>query len=247
VKADPFAQLKLLDVQALDAKADLLRHQRANLPELAEIATLTASRQEVADQIRDQQIVVDDLSAAQRKADADVEQVKARRERDRDRMDKGLITNPKDLERMQHELETLERRISTLEDEELEVMEQLEDAQRILDKLNQEIAGSDERLAELTASRDMRTAEIDKELDALTAERAPAIEGMPQELLALYEKLRANRKGVGAAELRQRRCSGCQLTIDNAELEVIRKAPSDLVIRCEECSRILVRTPESGL
>ncbi len=247
MKADPFAQLKLLDVQTLDAKADLLRHQRASLPELAEIASLSATRAEVADQIRDQQIVVDDLNAAQRKADADVEQVKARRTRDQDRMSQGLISNPKDLERMQHELETLERRISTLEDEELEVMEQLEDAQKLLDDLKQQVAGADERLAVLTASRDERTTEIDRELDGLTAERAPAVEGMPEDLLALYEKLRANRKGVGVAELRQRRCSGCQLTIDNAEIEVIRKAPSDLVIRCEECSRILVRTSESGL
>jgi predicted nucleic acid-binding Zn-ribbon protein len=247
VKADPFAQLKLLDVQTLDAKADHLRHQRASLPELAEIATLSASRAELADQIRDQQIVVDDLTAAQTKADADVEQVKGRRTRDRDRMDQGLISNPKDLERMQHELETLERRISTLEDEELEVMEQLEEAQRILDSLQRQVASADERLSELVAARDRRTAEIDRELDAVTAERAPAVEGMPDDLLALYEKLRANRKGVGAAELRQRRCSGCQLTIDNAEIEVIRKAPSDLVIRCEECSRILVRTSESGL
>jgi predicted nucleic acid-binding Zn-ribbon protein len=247
VKADPFAQLKLLDVQTLDAKVDHLRHQRASLPELAEIATLSASRAELADQIRDQQIVVDDLTAAQTKADADVEQVKGRRTRDRDRIDQGLISNPKDLERMQHELETLERRISTLEDEELEVMEQLEEAQRILDALQRQVASADERLSELVAARDRRTAEIDRELDAVTAERAPAVEGMPDDLLALYEKLRANRKGVGAAELRQRRCSGCQLTIDNAEIEVIRKAPSDLVIRCEECSRILVRTSESGL
>ena len=39
LKADPFAQLKLLDVQELDARADQLRHQRATLPELAEIAS----------------------------------------------------------------------------------------------------------------------------------------------------------------------------------------------------------------
>lgn len=247
MKADPFAQLKLLDVQTMDARADHLRHQRASLPELAEIATLSASRAEVIDQIRDQQIVVDDLTAAQTKADADVEQVKARRTRDRDRMDQGLIANPKDLERMQHELVTLERRIATLEDEELEIMQQLEEAQAMLDKLQQEIAGTDERLAELVDVRDQRTGEIDRELDAVTVERDPAVEGIPDDLLALYEKLRANRKGVGAAELRQRRCSGCQLTIDNAEIEVIRRAPSDLVVRCEECSRILVRTPESGL
>ncbi|SDO17416.1 hypothetical protein SAMN05192576_3553 [Nocardioides szechwanensis] len=247
MKADPFAQLKLLDVQALDAQADQLRHQRAHLPEIAEIATLTARRAELVDQVRDAQIVVDDLASAQAKADADVEQVKARRTRDRNRMDAGQITNPKDLERMQHELTSLDRRISTLEDEELEVMEQLEEAQASLAELSGQVAEGDERLSGLVTGRDLKAAEIDAELDRLTGERATAVDGMPDDLLALYEKLRANKDGVGAAELRQRRCNGCQLTIDNAELAVIRALPSNEVVRCEECQRILVRTGESGL
>ncbi|MDP2775570.1 MAG: C4-type zinc ribbon domain-containing protein [Nocardioides sp.] len=191
--------------------------------------------------------MVDDLAAAQAKADADVEQVKARRTRDRDRMDAGQITNPKDLERMQHELMSLDRRISTLEDEELEVMEQLEEAQATLTELSGEVAAADERLSGLVTGRDLKAAEIDAELDRLTGERTTAVEGMPEDLLALYEKLRASKDGVGASELRQRRCNGCQLTIDNAELAVIRAKPNDEVVRCEECQRILVRTGESGL
>jgi predicted nucleic acid-binding Zn-ribbon protein len=167
--------------------------------------------------------------------------------RDRDRMDKGLITNPKDLERMQHELQSLERRISSLEDDELEVMARLEEAQRTLDALTAQVADADERLAALTTTRDEKQAEIDTALTEATAERASAIEGLPEDLLALYEKLRAQKGGVGAAALHQRRCTGCQLGIDTAELAVIKRAPSDEVIRCEECSRILVRTPESGL
>lgn len=204
-------------------------------------------RKELDDQARDARIVVDDLTAAQAKADADVEQVKARRTRDRDRMDSGAITNPKDLERMQHELASLERRISTLEDEELEVMEQLEQAQASLTELTEKLSAVDIRVADLVAARDEKTAAIDVELEAVVAERAPAVEGMPADLLALYDRLRTNKNGVGAAELRQRRCSGCQLTIDNAELAIIRAKPSDEVVRCEECTRILVRTPESGL
>ncbi len=58
--------------------------------------------------MRDARIVVDDLTVEQAKADREVEQVKTRRERDRNRMDTGQITNPKDLERMQHELVSLE-------------------------------------------------------------------------------------------------------------------------------------------
>ena len=83
LKADPAAQLKLLDVQELDARADQLRHQRRTLPELAEIAALQEQRTDLDDQRRDARIVVDDLTAEQRKVDADVEQVKTRRTRDR--------------------------------------------------------------------------------------------------------------------------------------------------------------------
>lgn len=247
LKADPFAQLKLLDVQALDARADLLRHQLATLPELAEIAALQVSRTDLDNQARDAKIVVDDLSADQAKVDSDVELVKTRRTRDRDRMDQGLITNPKDLERMTHELESLERRISSLEDDELEVMERLEEAQATFDSLTAQVRAADERLAVLIASRDEKGVGLEADLAVLVTDRVPLVEDMPEDLLTLYEKLRGNRRGVGAAELRQRRCTGCNLAIDNLEIEVIRKASSDLVIRCDECSRILVRTAESGL
>lgn len=247
MKADPSAQLKLLEVQALDARADQARHRRSSMAEVREMEALESSRGEVDDQRRDAQIVVDDLELAQRKADNDVEQVKTRRTRDRDRIDQGLITSPKDLDRMQHELASLDRRISVLEDEELEVMEQLEEAQGVLAELVQRVAAVDERLAELAAVRGEKTVEIDRELAELEAARGPQVEGLPDDLLALYEKLRASKSGIGAAEIRQRRCNGCQLGIDNAEIGVIQKAPADLVLRCEECSRILVRTPESGL
>ena len=83
-------------MQELDSRIDQLRHQLASLPEHERIAGLQAERTRLVDQARDAQILVDDLNREQRKADADVEQVKARRERDRSRMDQGLVTNPKD-------------------------------------------------------------------------------------------------------------------------------------------------------
>jgi uncharacterized protein len=247
LKADPAAQLALLDVQALDARADLLRHQRRTLPELAEIAALEATRAGFDERRRDAQILVDDLTAEQAKVDADVEQVKTRRTRDRDRMDQGLITNPKDLERMQGELESLERRITTLEDEELEVMARLEDAEKDLESFAAQVAATDERLAALTAARDERTGALDAELASLEVQRRPAAQGLPADLLALYDKLRDAKGGVGAAELRARECGGCRLTLDAHEIGEIRALPEDTVVRCEECQRILVRTAESGL
>jgi len=161
-------------------------------------------------------------------------------------MDQGLITNPKDLERMTHELTSLERRISDLEDAELEVMERVEEAQKELDDAAGALAAATEQRAAAIESRDKKAAAIKEELASAAAARATTVQDMPEDLMTLYERIRTQ-KGVGAAELRARQCQGCQLTINASELSIIAKSAIDEVVRCEECSRILVRTGESGL
>jgi predicted nucleic acid-binding Zn-ribbon protein len=247
VKADPSAQVRMLDLQDLDARADQLRHQRRSLPEHVRLAELADARNRIAGQTQDARISVDDLVAEQTKVDGDVEQVKARRERDRQRIDQGVVNNPKDIQRMQQEMISLERRITSLEDDEIEVMERLEEAQNTLDTLTAQLAETDAQITETTTTRDTKLTEIEKSLSELETHRAALAVELPADLLGLYDRLRESRNGVGAAPLRARRCGGCMLDLDNAELATIRAAADDDVIRCEECSRILVRTGESGL
>jgi predicted nucleic acid-binding Zn-ribbon protein len=220
---------------------------RASLPGTARVSELTQARADLEDQARDARIEVGDLAGEQAKVDADVEQVKTRRLRDQQRIDQGLVTNPKDLQRMQQEMVSLERRITALEDDELEVMERVEDAQRRLDSLTAQLTDTDAELAEVTAARDAKLAEIDRELDDVQSQRGPVVTDLPVDLIGLYDRLRESKGGVGAALVRARRCSGCNLDLDHAEVATIRAAADDDVIRCDECSRILVRTSESGL
>jgi uncharacterized protein len=247
VKADSSAQVRLLDLQDLDSRADQLRHQRRSLPEHARLVELEETRRQLDGEAQDARISVDDLSSEQAKVDADVEQVKARRERDQQRIDQGLISNPKDIQRMQQEMVSLERRITSLEDDEIEVMERLEEAQRTLDSLTARLTDTAKDIEQTTATRDAKLAEIDQSLGDLDAQRAPLSAELPADLLTLYDRLRESRGGVGAALLRARQCGGCMLDLDNAELATIRAAADDDVIRCEECTRILVRTSESGI
>lgn len=239
--------MKLLDIAELDARTDLLRGQRGRMPQDNELAENRTERSAVSEEAKDLQLRVDDLTRAQRKADADVEQVKVRQRRDQERMDSGAITNPKDLEAMQHELVSLDRRVSELEDAELEVMEELETAQSELLTLKSRLESLTSRADELNAERDEALARIDAELADLVARRKVATDGMPADLMALYDKLRDQKGGVAAALLRARRCEGCSLELNPADLAVIAKAPVDEVVRCEECNRILVRTGESGI
>jgi uncharacterized protein len=237
----------LLDLQALDSSIDRLDHRRRTLPELAKIDELTASLREVGDALVVAQTLDSDLAREQRKAEADVDQVATRSDRDQKRLDDGQVSSPRELENLQSEIASLARRRSDLEDIVLDIMEKREAAQADIALSS---GARDSLTAELeaaTASRDAAFASIDTETVATRAARAAVVPDVGPELLALYEKIRAGSDGVGAAALHRGRCEGCHLTLSPSDIGQFRAAAPDAVLRCEECRRILVRTPDSGL
>ncbi|MFC5679166.1 zinc ribbon domain-containing protein [Aeromicrobium endophyticum] len=246
MKADPTAQAALLELQAQDSILAQLQHRKNTLPELAEIVELEARAKELDGQRIEHDTAVSDLTRAQKKADAEVEQVKARRTRDEERLSSGAVSNPKDLASLQHELVALERRIGTLEDDELEIMESLEEAQARLTNVQGDLADVTAELEQKIAARDAAIAVLDQQAAEAQAERGTVVGGVPADLIGLYDKLRSQ-YGTGAAALRARRCEGCRLEINGADLRELAAQPDDEVLRCPECSRILIRTPESGL
>jgi len=247
LKAAPQAQRRLLDLQELDTSLDRLAHRRRTLPELAEIERLEKRLTELRDAIVAAETEVGDLQREQKKAEQDVEQVRNRAERNQKRLDSGQVSSAKDLSNLQAEIESLQRRQSDLEEVVLEIMERSEEAEGRLSALRAEQAAAEEELARLIERRDAAQREIDEEASATSAARTAVAKEIPDDLLALYEKLRAQFGGVGAAKLYRGTCQGCHLALNTVDLNNMRAAPEDEVIRCEECRRILVRTPESGL
>jgi predicted nucleic acid-binding Zn-ribbon protein len=239
--------LTLLDLQAKDAALAQLEHRRATLPEHARIEALEARARELDGQRVAAETEVGDLERSQAKFDSEIDLVRQRRVRDEDRLSSGAITNPKDLSSLQHELGALDRRISTLEDEELEIMEQLEEAQRRLSAISIEADRTGAELEHETSARDAAARVIDAEADSLREARHGLADRVPSDLRDLYDKVRSQHGGLGAAALRARRCEGCHLEINGADLRDLAQTPDDDVLRCPECSRILIRTAESGL
>lgn len=247
MKADPFVQLRLLDLQALDSGLARLQHQRKTLPEFAEIARLDGLVDALRDGIVRAETEVSDLAREQAKFEKEIEQVRARRERDEGRLVSGAITVAKQLQDLEHEVASLKRRQSDLEDGELEVMERAESAQAELDQLSRQREEHLTARAQAEARRDAAVVDIDAELERTAAERAELAATLPADLLALYEQIRAAEGGVGAGEISRGRCGGCRLDLMNNEKSEIRAAAPDEVLRHEECGRIMVRTAESGL
>jgi predicted nucleic acid-binding Zn-ribbon protein len=235
----------LLEVQQHDLEVDRARHRRATLPEAARVADLESTAKALDDDITRASVVVSDLEAEQRKADADVDLVRQRAQKDRTLLD--TINDAKQLSSLQHELESLARRQAELEDVELEVMERLEGAQKSHAGLLAQRDSVASELAEARIALDNSLADLADEEGIASTSRAAAAQRVPADLLALYDKLRADNGGIGAATLHRGRCEGCRIELTPVDLGRIREAPASEVIRCEECRRILVRTADSGL
>ena len=180
------------------------------------------------------------------RADADVDLVRERSRKDRELLDSGSIGDPKQLQNLQHELESLARRQSELEDIELEIMERAEAAASELAAAEQELVEARQRADEAGAEWDRREDEIASETVALEQRRAEVVADLPEDLVALYEKVR-ERSGVGAGLLRHGQCGACRLMLSSSDLDAVRTAEPDEVVRCDECGAIIVRTAESGL
>jgi predicted nucleic acid-binding Zn-ribbon protein len=245
MKADPQAQRRLLDVQAIDTALTQLAHKRKTLPEHAELDRLARELSALEDERVRGQVAVDDLDRDIARMDKDVDQVRARAVKDQARLDVG--TGPaRELEALQHELATLARRQSELEDVELELMERREEAQGVLDGTEQRLSAAREQRAATERRRDEALSEVDRDEEFRRSGRAPLVADLPPDLVQLYEKIR-EQTGIGAALLRTGRCGGCRLELSGSERGRVKGAPPDEVVRCEECGRILVRTEESGL
>ncbi|WP_431911037.1 zinc ribbon domain-containing protein [Nonomuraea jabiensis] len=246
MKAAPEAQKRLLDLAELDSVIDRLAHRRRTLPELAEIDERSKLFAKIATQVIEAETEAGDLAREQAKAESDVDAVRTRADRDQKRLDSGAVTSPRDLSSLQSEIASLHKRQGDLEEIVLEIMERREAADT---KVTDLITQRDELAAALStaeARRDEGLQEIDKEASEVQGRRAGVSGEIPADLLALYEKLKGQ-YGVGAAMLRGGRCQGCKVALSIAEMNRIKAAPHDEVLRCEECRRILVRTAESGL
>lgn len=231
----------LLAVQQHDTQTDQLRHRAATLPVRNEIARLDREIEALDRRLAEIDARKGDLSRSQQRLEDEVASLTERANQAEKQLYSGSVTNPRELQALQDDVASIRRRISHLEDDEIEIMELTEpvDADRA------ELAGRRDEL-EAEASR-RRTelaeaeAEIEAELARVERERAEAAAQVPEDLWPEYDRLRKSLGGVAIARLVGSTCQGCHLALSAVEIDRIRKLPLDEPVHCEECGRLLVR------
>jgi uncharacterized protein len=246
VKADHFEQQKLLDLAAEDVALTQLRHRRATLPEVAAVETAQEAERSFAADVVRAETEARDLQREVARFEADVDVVRQRKVRDQQRMDAGGLP-AREVTALQHEMDSLARRQSDLEDQELELMERQEVADAALATAQEGLEKAKADVERAEQQRDDALADITDSTARHEAARAAVAGELSPPLLTLYDRIRTQTGTTGAAMLKARQCQGCRIELFGKELAAVRNADPHEVVRCENCGRILVRTPESGL
>lgn len=242
MKAEVVQQRSVLELAAVDAELSRLEHRAKHLDEQQRLDGVQASHREANDALAALGIALEDLDGQITKYESEIDAVRKREDRDRGLLDGGTV-DVKHVAELQHELETLQRRQGSLEDSLLEIMEHRESLQN---EQAEQLARIDELQADLAAARAARDEAlvlIDQSKHQALSRRDELASGLDAELVALYERLRAG-GGAGAGRLQGKRCGACRIEIDRGELARISAAPEDEVLRCPECSAILVRVKD---
>lgn len=240
MKASVEDQGRLIDLQRIDSNILTLETKLKNLPEIEQLAAIAKRISEGQELLKSAELELGDVAVELKRSEVEVEQVSERIKKDESRLNSGQ-GSPKELEQMQHEIASLEKRKSDLEDGELEIMLRHDSAKAKVETLRSDEAGLKQLELELNirfenASTELRT-KLGEEIKLRVAKSAE----IEKTLLELYEKIRGSAGGVGAALLVGNTCEGCHLSITPVELEKIKSQAADEVVRCEECRRILVR------
>jgi uncharacterized protein len=238
VKADPAVQRRLLQLADVDAELNRVQHRRRTLPELEEIGRAETDLRAKRDRLVAVQTTLGDLDREGKRLETEIDHLRARDKRDRGLMD--AAGSAKQVEDLQHELETVARRQGILEDELLETMERREAVEIDIERARADVGDAEQRLADAASRRDAELADLDSTEAKRRVEREGIIAVLPKELLSLYERIRES-KGVGAGLLQERRCGACRIELDRSALASVRDTADDDVVRCEECGAILVR------
>jgi len=240
MQASVAQQSLILEMQSLDNEIMQANTKLKSLPEIEQLLHIDKRITTATDELAVVKSEADQIALELRRGEVDVETVTDRIKKDEARLASGNAT-PKELEQLQHEVGTLKKRQEALEEIELEIMIRNDAVTARSNTLTTDLASLQTLKDEIAGRLQSATDEINKVIADKNTARNLVAGKIEKALIDLYEKIRGNAGGVGAAALVGNKCNGCNLAINAVEMDRIKSLAKDELLRCEECRRILVR------
>ncbi|MFL5767569.1 MAG: zinc ribbon domain-containing protein [Actinomycetota bacterium] len=229
---------RLLELQERDSALDRLRSRREEIESGEEIRRLRGSVEDVERTLGELRLAHDAVTAEQRRLENEIDSVSRKSEAEQKRLYDGTIVNVKELDALQAEIKNLGERRGRREDDVLERMERREELETRIAKAEADVTSARESLEQRSAGSATELEQISRDTGTFQEQREALAAGIDDELLELYEDLRAQKRGVGVAALVDGVCQGCHQKLSAMELDRLKKTTG--IKRCEYCRRILV-------
>ena len=238
MKANLQDQKHLLELVQIDL--DLVKNasDRAKLLAATDVQIASERALALSDQLIDARNKVGDLELELKRSENDLELVETRITKDRERL--ATTSSSKDAQGIEHELATLKKRKSELEDAQLGIMEELDVVRAGLSAAESAKSAAEAELSALRALLSSNTSNLDTERAELSAKRVGLVGLIDPELAEAYQK-KANRN-VAVGKLTGRECGACRISITATNLEEIVALPEDEIAECPNCQAYLVRS-----
>jgi predicted nucleic acid-binding Zn-ribbon protein len=229
---------RILELQDLDTSIDRLEHRREQLEAGEELSSLRKEMEEADARLGELRLASDSISSESARLEHEIASMSDKLHAEEKRMYDGSIANAKELEALQHEIVSLKERRSRAEDDLLEQMVRKEDVDARAAQAQTEAEAARARVEEVGGDAVRELDRISANLTAKRSEREALTSAFDEELLELYDDLREQKHGVGAAAIVDGVCQACHEKLSAVELDRLKRTEG--VKRCEYCRRIVV-------
>lgn len=228
----------MLELQEIDTAIDRLEQRRRQVEEGRQMEAARAELEAAERTLGEIRLALDSIAREQSRLEQEIESLTARADAEQKRLYDGSIANAKELEALQREVANVKERRSRAEDELLEDMVRREELEARAAEAGRKVAEARSRVDAIGAESDRELKEIEAEMGAKRSAREALAPQLDAGLLELYEDLRRQKDGVGAAAIVDGVCQACHEKLSAVELDRLKR--TDDVKRCEYCRRIVV-------
>ncbi len=225
---------QLLQLQEIDIE---IRDKKKRLGEVLQLQKETAELLEAGKRAETAVSTLTQWQTTRKDLNLELDGLNNKIKRSNDRLYSGKVTNPKELSDLQDEIESLGRRSGALEEEVLEAMIMIEDAEG-------EKSSADDNLVSVQAQWEKSQVGYEQEknqlalgLHQLLGKRKEHLGVVTAVSLKEYENLSRKKNGIAIAKLRANMCLGCRATVS---AQTDRNARQGKLVYCDTCGRIIV-------
>lgn len=225
---------QLYELQEVDLEIDAKRETLSQvMSRLGESEILDEARLSLS---RDEEKLVE-LQRSQREVEREVEDLQVKAAAATDKLYGGTVKNPKELTSLQEQLSNLQRKIGEGDDKTLDIMSDVEEAQKDLSLKRSEVSKIEEEWQAEQAALSQEQTELSAALASLEQKRTELASRLDTGSLELYEAIRKKRQGRAVAKLERGVCQGCRIALPMSELQRARMGQE--LVQCGSCERVL--------